>query len=93
MEDEEEEEGEGEGGGEGKAPFLQPGQVTLMRRDQRQSEQGARGGRGGTWSTGGQRETRDRQVKEKHKSRVANHSRKFLADRKRGRGLGAPPRY
>lgn len=53
------------------------------------------GGRGGGRGAGrGGREARDRQIKEKHKSRIANHSRKFLADRKRGRGgLGGMPRF
>ena len=48
-------------------------------------------GRGG--GRGGGREVRERQLKEKHKGRVANHNRRALADRKRGRGFGGPPRY
>lgn len=51
------------------------------------------GGRGGGGRGGGGREVRERQLKEKHKGRVANHNRRVLADRKRGRGFGGPPRY
>ena len=45
------------------------------------------------WRLRGGREVRERQLKEKHKGRVANHNRRVLADRKRGRGFGGPPRY
>ena len=54
---------------------------------------GGGGGRGGAGKGAG-REGRDRQLKEKHKGRVANHSRKVLADRKRGgRGFSGPPQF
>lgn len=55
--------------------------------------EGGRGEGGREVVRGVGREARDRQVKEKHKSRIANHGRKVLADRKRGRGLGGPLRY
>ena len=42
------------------------------------------GGRDDAWS---------RQLKERHKGRHGNHNRRYLADRKRNKGMGAPPRY
>jgi len=35
---------------------------------------------------------RARQLKERHKGSHGNHNRKDLADKKRRRGMGAPPR-
>ena len=43
---------------------------------------------------GGSRDdARSRQLKERHKGSHGNHNRRYLADRKRNKGMGAPPRY